>query len=297
VDALRITDDSEDAAVLDPSVAAAYLAGSGAGLGLLVEAPTTANAPYNLARRLLSLDRATGGRAGLVLRPGQGDAVSGLTTPDPAARDPRERWAEYARILIALWESFPAQALRGDKEAGIFAEENLISPIHHDGRYYRVAGPLDGPASRQGRPVLAAADVEALGWDAVARVADVVLVNADQAATANARLTETLAAAGRRRDEVRLLGRAVVLIGDEPPPATAGRSDPFQARHRAEPVIERMQHWADSSGLDGLDITVPGGAAEVATVLREVVPALKGPDRNRATLRAAIGLPVLAGSH
>ena len=279
VDALRLVDLPGDDAVLDPSVAAAYLAGSGSGPGLLVEAPTSHNAPYNLARRLLSLDRATGGRAGLVLRPGQGDAVSDLTAPDPAARDPRERWAEYAGILTRLWDSFPARALRGDQEAGIFADESIITPIDHRGRYYRVAGPLDGPASRQARPVLAAADVDTLGWNVVAVVADVVLVDPDQAATANRLLSEALAAAGRRRDEVRLLGRALVPAGDEPA------------------VIERLRHWMDSSGFNGLSLTVPGGPAEIATVLREVVPALKGPDRNRATLRTAIGLPALAGSH
>lgn len=178
VDALRIVDLIAGGAALEGSVAAAYLAGAEPDIGFLVDAPTSHNAPYNLARRLLSIDRATGGRSGLVLRPGRGNAVSELTAPDPAARDVRERWAEYAGIVTRLWESFPAAALLGDQESGIFAEESLISPIDHLGRYYRVAGPLDGPSSRQGRPVLAVADAELLGWDVVAAAANIVLVNA-----------------------------------------------------------------------------------------------------------------------
>ena len=93
---LRIVDLTAGGAALEGSVAAAYLAGAEPDVGFLVDAPTSHNAPYNLARRLLSIDRATGGRSGLVLRPGQGDAVSELTAPDPAARDVRERWAGNA---------------------------------------------------------------------------------------------------------------------------------------------------------------------------------------------------------
>ena len=58
VAALRLTDSG-----LDPSVVAAHLAGRHGGVGYLAEIPTTHHAPYNVARRVLSLDRATGGRA------------------------------------------------------------------------------------------------------------------------------------------------------------------------------------------------------------------------------------------
>ena len=298
VDALRIVDLIAGGAALEGSVAAAYLAGAEPDIGFLVDAPTSHNAPYNLARRLLSIDRATGGRSGLVLRPGRGDAVSELTAPDPAARDVRERWAEYAGIVTRLWESFPAAALLGDQESGIFAEESLISPIDHLGRYYRVAGPLDGPSSRQGRPVLAVADAELLGWDVVAAAANIVLVDAGQAATADARLTEALEAASRRREEVRLLGRALVADGDGQAKAAGDLDGQLLVRGGTASVIEQLQHWADSSGLDGLDLTVPGGLAGVTAVLREVVTPLKGPAKragNRTTLREALGLPALAG--
>ncbi|BCY08118.1 LLM class flavin-dependent oxidoreductase [Actinoplanes sp. L3-i22] len=91
VAAIRLADRSPNGTALDPAVVAAYLAGRHAGIGYLPVLPTTGNPPLTAARRTLSLDTATGGRSGAVLRPG--DSVP--------------RWIEYARVLTRLWESFP----------------------------------------------------------------------------------------------------------------------------------------------------------------------------------------------
>lgn len=103
VAAIRLADRSPDGTALDPAVVAAYLAGRHAGVGYLPVLPTTGNPPFTAARRLLSLDTATGGRSGAVLRPGQGDQVP--------------RWTEYARVLTRLWQEFPGDGgpvLAGD---------------------------------------------------------------------------------------------------------------------------------------------------------------------------------------
>jgi alkanesulfonate monooxygenase SsuD/methylene tetrahydromethanopterin reductase-like flavin-dependent oxidoreductase (luciferase family) len=167
---------------LDPTVVAGYLAGRHPGLELLVDIPTTHNAPYNTARRVLSLDRATGGRVGVVLRTGDGDDVSDAVAPDRTATDRAERWAEYASILTRLWESFPREALVGDQENAVVADDTLIRPISHTGRFYRVAGPLDGPSSVRGRPEIAAADPEVRDSPWADLVLDVLDVLDDEAA-------------------------------------------------------------------------------------------------------------------
>ncbi|MFD0647892.1 hypothetical protein ACFQ2Y_03460 [Streptomyces malaysiensis subsp. malaysiensis] len=59
VTAVRLLDGDPDD-VLDTTVVAAHLAGRFPESHWIVDAPTTHNAPYNLARRVLSLDRATG---------------------------------------------------------------------------------------------------------------------------------------------------------------------------------------------------------------------------------------------
>ncbi|MGW0036587.1 LLM class flavin-dependent oxidoreductase [Gordonia sp. NPDC003376] len=216
--AIRLVGEADGIAALDPSVIGAYLAGEYPRIGYLIDAATTHNAPYNLARRVLSVDRATGGRVGLVLHPGDGDEVSDAAAPEPhtsgPAADRAARWAEYAQIVTALWESFPATALLGDQAAGIVADDSLIRPIDHDGAFYRVAGPLDGPSSPQGRPVLVAADTGRLGWDRVVDVADAVIVDHTEVDAAELALTTALERIDRSRRDVALLARVDLARAD-----------------------------------------------------------------------------------
>ncbi|MDL9945062.1 LLM class flavin-dependent oxidoreductase [Gordonia sp. ABSL11-1] len=205
---LVIRDSVDGVRGTDPSVVGSYLAGRHAALAFVVEAPTTHNAPYNLARRVLSFDRATGGRVGVLLRPGDGDEVTDVANAPPhESLAESDRWVEYVRILNGLWESFPASALRGDQGNAVVADDTHIRPIDHDGDFYRVAGPLDGPSSPQGRPAVLANDPSALGWDRVARYADAVIVDEEQVSTADLELAAAAERADRRRDDIALLAR------------------------------------------------------------------------------------------
>jgi alkanesulfonate monooxygenase SsuD/methylene tetrahydromethanopterin reductase-like flavin-dependent oxidoreductase (luciferase family) len=276
VSAIRLLDGSPGQ-ILDPGTVASYLAASLADVRWIVDAPTTHNAPYNLARRVLALDRATGGRSGLVLRVGDGDEVSDATAPDPPASGRAQRWAEYTQVLTGLWQSFPAAALLGDQAAGQFAEDSLIRGIGHEGSFYRVAGPLDGPSSPQGRPVLAAADMDQLDWASVAAAADVVVVNRAQAAGALGALADALARTGRRRTEIALVGQVEVDAADS----------------STNDAAAELGEWATSMGLDGLELRPSDGHAGALAVARSVVPRLQ--PSTGASLRAALGLPELTG--
>lgn len=259
IDAIRLVDRSAGTPTLDPSVVGAYLAGEYRQISYLIDVATTHNAPYNLARRVLSIDRATGGRVGLTLRTGVGDEVSNPAAPDPdgAEADSASRWAEYAQILVALWNSFPAEALRGDQAAGIVADDLLIRPIGHDGTYYRVAGPLDGPSSPQGRPVLLADDSDALGWDRIGGVADAVIV--DHAARV-----------GRPPREVAVLSRI-------------GIDDPDTVRQALA-----------SSTISGVVLVPHGSVDDTITAIGNLV---RRPDSTAPQhLRETLGLPALEES-
>lgn len=273
VAAIRLVDGGAGR-TLDPTVVGAYLAGRHGGIGYLAEVPTTHNAPYNAARRVLSLDRAAGGRTGVALRAGGGDEVSEATVPDPSATDPSLRWGEYARVLTRLWESFPRAALIADQEAGVVVDDALIGPIDHEGAFYRVAGPLDGPSSPQGRPVLVA-DLGVLDPTAVARSADVVVVDREHAAGIADEFETALRRVGRSREDVALLARVALAPGD--------------------PAIGReLREWADEHRLDGVELVPAGDAEEVGTVLRALVPWLADAGAAPATLRAAYGLREVA---
>jgi alkanesulfonate monooxygenase SsuD/methylene tetrahydromethanopterin reductase-like flavin-dependent oxidoreductase (luciferase family) len=266
VTAIRLVDHVGERQTIDPSVLAAHLASKYTDIGWVIDAPTTHNAPYNLARRILSLDRATDGRAGVVLLAGVGDEVSDAAPPDRDATDPADRWIEYARILAQLWESFPAAALLGDQEKALVADDALIRPIDFDGRFYRVAGPLDGPSSVQGRPVLIATEPAKVGWSRVATIADAVIVAHGEIDNAAAELEAALRSAGRRRDEVALLARV---------DGTRGVPD--------------LDGWSAAHGVDGIVIAIDGGAPEILSAIRDLTP--QASPSPRGTLRSELAVP------
>jgi alkanesulfonate monooxygenase SsuD/methylene tetrahydromethanopterin reductase-like flavin-dependent oxidoreductase (luciferase family) len=265
--------------VLDPTVAAAYLAGRQGRIGYLVDVATTHQAPYNTARRVLSIDRATDGQVGIVLRAGAGDEVSDAVAAQPVPGDPAARWSEYAEVLARLWESFPRSALIGDQDAAVVADDTAIRPIDHAGEFYRVAGPLDGPSSRQGRPVLAVTDVATVGWDRAAALADVILVAADEAPTASEALANATERIGRPRREIALIGRL-----------------PVDARGEvnAEKLAERLAQFVAAHRLDGLELLPVGGVEAVLSVLASVVTVQAEPPG--ITLRDSLGVPEPIGS-
>lgn len=270
VTAIRVLDGAPGQ-TLDASVIASYLAGTDAALqsnlGWILEASTSHNAPMNLARRSNSFDRATGGRAALALRAGDGDEVSDPVAPKPGS-DRSARWDEYAQILKGLWTSFPTAALVGDQDGEVFAEHTLIKPLDFEGDHYRVAGPLDGPTSPQDGPLLIADDVDTLGWDVIARNADVVVVGQKAVPTADADLSAALTRAGRPRKRVALVARVNVTE----PEAVAVTLPAFVAKHE----------------LDGVELVVAGGKDNVLALIADVLPALA--PSTGTTLRSAFSL-------
>ncbi|MEK6345535.1 MAG: LLM class flavin-dependent oxidoreductase, partial [Curtobacterium sp.] len=132
---------------LDPTTVALALGRALPGHGLIVAAAPTREHPYNVARRVLSLDHVLGGRVGLLV-----GARDHGAPPTPDVHDP----AEFAEVVRGLWRTWPLDSIVGDREQGVFAETSRITPLHHDGGPggYRVRGPLTTPSSRQGEPVL-----------------------------------------------------------------------------------------------------------------------------------------------
>lgn len=123
---------------------------------VLAVAALTRDHPYNLARRTLAAWHLSGGRVGLLLvadadapREGRDDWLH------PPAPSDAARLADAAAALRALWRSWPADAIVGDRESGRYARTDGIRPVGHRG-VYDIAGPLTTPASRLGDPVLAA---------------------------------------------------------------------------------------------------------------------------------------------
>jgi alkanesulfonate monooxygenase SsuD/methylene tetrahydromethanopterin reductase-like flavin-dependent oxidoreductase (luciferase family) len=142
---------------LDASVTIGFLAARVPDVRLVFAAGSGLNAPYNLARRVLSLHRETDGRAGVLIRR---DGIDEITTRARALQehigfaDAATQLADYLDVVSELWRSFPEEALVGDQEAGVFADADLVRTIGHDGPTYRVAGPLNVPTTGADAPTL-----------------------------------------------------------------------------------------------------------------------------------------------
>src|SRR3978361_1609061 len=89
-------------------------------IGLIATVSSTYNEPYNLARRLASVDHVSGGRAGwnIVTSAGADEAANfGLVErPDHALR--YQRADEFLTVAKALWDSWENDAGLAGKAAG-----------------------------------------------------------------------------------------------------------------------------------------------------------------------------------
>lgn len=160
---------------LDPTVVLATVAAATSHIGLIGTASTTYGNPFELARRFASLDHLSKGRVAwniVTTMHEQSARNFGLDRLPTHA----ERYAqadEFVDVVTKLWDSWPADGLRPDVEAGVFASAP-IPAVDHVGPHFRVGGPLNVPRTPQGRPVLVQAGSSEHGKDLAARWADVV---------------------------------------------------------------------------------------------------------------------------
>jgi alkanesulfonate monooxygenase SsuD/methylene tetrahydromethanopterin reductase-like flavin-dependent oxidoreductase (luciferase family) len=158
----RIVGEQAPGATLEPTLAATLLAQRVPQVGWLIGAAAHTDHPYNLARRVASLDHLSGGRAGLLLGPRSRYAPSGphgetawggagLTPGRPLDTSTA---LDAARAVKALWRSWPAETIVADRGSGIYARAEGIVRIAHRGAF-EIDGPLTVPATPQGAPVLA----------------------------------------------------------------------------------------------------------------------------------------------
>ncbi|GGM84346.1 hypothetical protein GCM10010106_33840 [Thermopolyspora flexuosa] len=285
----RIDGSAPGEATLESTVAATFLAAHAPGTAFLAAAAPHRDHPYNLARRVASLDHLTRGRSGLILGVRDGYA--------PADGEGRRAWGgaglpggivpgvettrDAAIAIQKLWQSWPRDAIIADRESRIFARGDRIVHIDHEG-IFTIAGPLTVPATVQGAPVLAWYADSADAVRAAGETADlVVLAPHEDIGAAVAALD---AAAARRFSGD---GRRALLFAEVAPP---------DGSRGADDLAERAASAAAHPGVDGVLLRpAPGGAPAVAAFVDEVVPRLAARRAVRrhdgGTLRARLNLP------
>ncbi|MEI6203410.1 MAG: LLM class flavin-dependent oxidoreductase, partial [Enhydrobacter sp.] len=132
---------------LDPAVLVPWLAMATKHLGLVPTLSTSEYPPYLLARLVNSLDHTTEGRIGWNCVTGSNDgAAENYGNSGQRPHDERYEVAdEFADVVTRLWEAWDKDAMVLDPTVPIFADGKKVHPIHHEGKYFKVRGPINAP--------------------------------------------------------------------------------------------------------------------------------------------------------
>ncbi|WP_233885533.1 LLM class flavin-dependent oxidoreductase [Paraburkholderia flagellata] len=202
---------------LEPTVLLASIAAATTHIGVIGTASTSYNEPYNIARRFATLDHVSRGRAGWNVVT-TADLPSARNFGHDAVPDHAQRYAraaEFTELVKALWDSWDDDAFVGDKESGRFIDVTKVRPVAHEGRFFKVLGPLNLPRAPQGHPVLVQAGGSGDGRDLAARHAEAVF-SASQSFEESAAYRRDLnarAAAYGRTQGVQVLAGLTTIIG------------------------------------------------------------------------------------
>ena len=115
-------------------------------IGLVAVVDTDTAEPFDVARKLATVDHLSGGRAGWRI----------ADTCD------RERAGEFAAVAREFWDSWAEDAVPADREAGRYVDPDRIRPVEHRGAHFTVRGVATMPRPPQRYPVLITAGLRAL---------------------------------------------------------------------------------------------------------------------------------------
>jgi len=241
--------------VFDPVALFSAIAGAVPDIGFVLTASTSYNAPYNLARRIASLDAISGGRTILNLVTSfNPDIAANFGHAPLQSREERYRRAdEFVDVLTRLWDSWELGP--DEPPAGPLWQAD---PIDHHGEFYDVRGPLTVPVGPQRRPVLAQAGASGPGLDFASRHAEIVyaaLLGKDAARRFRAELDARVRAQGRSPGDVRLLPGVNVVLGDTEADARQ-RHLAFQGVRDEDELVARFLARQRAAGRPALPASV-----------------------------------------
>jgi FMN-dependent oxidoreductase (nitrilotriacetate monooxygenase family) len=239
-------------------------------IGLVGTITTSYNSPFNVARRLYSLDHISGGRAGWnVVTSGDAGTAGNYSLDehyDYATRYGRA--LEHVRIAQGLWDSYEKDAFPRDKERGIFLDPSKQHELGHRGEYFAVVGPLNLERSAQGQPVIFQAGNSEEGRDLGAAIAEGIFTHAqtlEQAQAFRTEMRERAAAKSRDPDQVLIMPGIFPVIAETDDAARQKEAaiQGTKSFDRALRELGRPFGWHDFSQYD-LDAPFPdmGDAGE-----------------------------------
>lgn len=237
---------------LDSTVLMAALARETSHIGLLSTVSTTFMPPYVVARQIMSLHQISNGRAGWnIVTALDGNENFGLADM-PSSDERYARAAEFTEVVRKLWQSFPAYALKRDRESGHFADTSLIQPITHQGEYFKVKGPLNLPSYGTVPIPLIQAGASAAGRNFAASVADAVFSatpDMDAAIELRKDLRNHAVMHGRKANDVRLIPGLSLFLA----PTRKEAEELFTYTHARTDRARKLVSIKEMTGLDLTD--------------------------------------------
>ena len=204
---------------LEPMTLLSALAVSTEHLGLVATMTTSYNDPFNLARRLASLDLISGGRSGWnVVTSGDAGAAANFSREEHFDYDTRYgRGLEFVRVCQGLWDSYEQDAFPRDRARRTFLDPAKQHALNHRGEHFQVAGPLNVSRSPQGQPVIFQAGDSEQGRDLGATIGEGIFTHAASIEQGQAFYTDIkarAAAKGRDPDHLVVMPGMRVYVGD-----------------------------------------------------------------------------------
>lgn len=174
-------------------------------LGLAATVNATFNEPYELARRLATLDHLSAGRAAWNVVTSS-DAFTGENFRRGGYLDRADRYtraAEFVATARELWDSW--------------TPDGESRPFAHSGRHFEISGEFGVPRSPQGHPVVIQAGDSDEGREFAASAADVIFTRhgtLEAGRTFYADVKARLEKYGRQPGDLKIMPGVTVVVGD-----------------------------------------------------------------------------------
>nr|WP_269472770.1 LLM class flavin-dependent oxidoreductase [Cohnella abietis] len=187
-------------------------------IGLGATVSTSFNEPYNVARKLATLDHLSNGRAAWnVVTSSNDKEAQNYNRQKHYQHDFRyERAAEFLDVVKRLWNSWEEDALIMDKESGVYADLDKLHPINHTGVHFTVKGPLNIPRSMQGHPVVMQAGLSHRARQFAVREAEVLFTIASSIEKSKqdyAEIKGQLSLFGRAPKDLKIMPGLLAIVG------------------------------------------------------------------------------------
>ncbi|TQS33477.1 hypothetical protein Golomagni_06176, partial [Golovinomyces magnicellulatus] len=204
----------------EPLAVVPTMAAATKSIGFGVTVSTTYEQPYHLARRLSTIDHLTKGRLGWNIVTGYlNSAAQNLGHTEQLAHDDRYAQAEeYLKVIYKLLQaSWRDDAVKLDREKGIYTDPELVRKINHAGKFFNVPGPHFVDPSPQRTPLLLQAGASKAGKLFAAQHAEAIFTSAHAPQACAANIAEIRATArdtfGRDPRSIKVLALLTPIVG------------------------------------------------------------------------------------